>query len=154
MSFTRIRLTIIPITVLCVAPSALFAQRVADLQPAARVTQLRAGPPRIPLFLPNSLTDIATDTRAAALRRATSIPNGPVPGPHRPHRRWPYFALGGAALGGVAVAGVAVANCDAGCRDDGALAFLPPYIAAGAVAGAVVGTVVGLIVDSARSSSP
>ena len=67
---------------------------------------------------------------------------------------WPEFALGGAVVGGVGVAVLAVVNCDQGCQDDGALAHLPPFIAAGAVGGALIGAVIGLIVDSSRSSGP
>lgn len=71
------------------------------------------------------------------------------------HKRlWPEFALGGAVAGGLGVAVFAVVHCDQGRQDDGALAHLPPFIAAGAVGGALIGTVIGLIVDSSRSSGP
>jgi hypothetical protein len=42
-------------------------------------------------------------------------------------RLWPYFAIGGAGLGAASVLALAVANCDAGCRDDGAVG-LPQYV--------------------------
>jgi hypothetical protein len=61
---------------------------------------------------------------------------------------WPFFALGGAILGGGTIALIAVKNCDQGCRDDGALAFLPPYVAIGALLGAIVGALIGLGADS------
>jgi hypothetical protein len=69
-----------------------------------------------------------------------------VESPRRRH--WPLYALGGAVLGGGGITLYAVANCDLGCRDDGALGFLPPYIAVAAALGAIVGAVIGLTIDA------
>jgi hypothetical protein len=63
-------------------------------------------------------------------------------------RYWPLYALGGAVLGGGGLALYAVANCDLGCHDDGALGFLPPYIAVAATIGALLGAVIGLTIDA------
>ncbi|HJP60794.1 MAG TPA: hypothetical protein VJ865_12375 [Gemmatimonadaceae bacterium] len=64
------------------------------------------------------------------------------------HHYWPFYALGGAVLGGGFVAIYGVTHCDLGCRDDGALAYLPAYVGIGAVAGALIGALVGFAVDS------
>ena len=84
-------------------------------------------------------------SRDASLRRAVSI-SGEIDSTTN-RRVWPYFALGGAIAGGVGVLVYAVAKCDAECKDDGALSFLPPYVAAGAVGGALIGAIVGLAID-------
>ena len=56
----------------------------------------------------------------------------------------------GAVVGAAVVAGFALAHCDQNCKDDGALAFAPPFIVAGAAAGGLVGLGIGLIVDNSR----
>jgi hypothetical protein len=70
-----------------------------------------------------------------------------------PARAWPAYTVGGAVIGGVAVAAFALTHCDQGCKDDGALAFAPPFIAAGAVTGGLLGLGIGLIIDSSRRGS-
>ena len=65
-------------------------------------------------------------------------------------RVWPVYMGAGAVIGGVLVAGFALTHCDQNCRDDGALAFAPPFIIAGAAAGGLLGLGIGLIVDSSR----
>jgi hypothetical protein len=67
-----------------------------------------------------------------------------------PSRVWPVYMGAGAVLGGVLVASLALAHCDQNCRDDGALAFVPPFIIGGAAAGGLVGLGIGLIVDGSR----
>ena len=68
----------------------------------------------------------------------------------RPSRSWPTYMTVGGILGGGIVAGYALTHCDQNCRDDGALAFAPPFLIAGAVAGGLVGLVVGVIVDNSH----
>jgi hypothetical protein len=70
-----------------------------------------------------------------------------------PARAWPAYLVGGAVIGGVLVASYAFAHCDQNCKDDGALAFAPPFILAGAAVGGFVGLTVGLIVDKSRGAA-
>lgn len=144
------RLCVFAGTAQLTAASALSGQEVAGPVPEQVLAQSLTTVPTADVRAIVRVDSIA-DARASAVRRAAAIPEAAS----RTRRRlWPLFSLGGAALGSGAVLTFALTHCDAGCQDDGALAFLPPYLVAGALAGAVVGTVVGLIVDSVRSDDP
>jgi hypothetical protein len=67
-------------------------------------------------------------------------------------RKWPTYMLGGAVIGGALVAGYALTHCDQTCKDDGSLAFAPPFVLAGAAVGGLVGLGVGLAVEASHRS--
>jgi hypothetical protein len=113
------------------SPQQIEAQRASEL-PRLGVSAL---PSAAKPFRPNSLW-----THTSPRSSATADLERP--------RHWPLYALGGAVLGGATVTVLAVKNCDQGCRDDGALSFLPPYIAIGALIGGILGALVGLAVDA------
>lgn len=88
---------------LVVPMHAVRAQRSVDAAPAGIVMQRREQAPMSRAARPDS-TELATP------------------------RLWPTFAVGGALLGGAAITTFALAHCDVGCKDDGALGSLPPFI--------------------------
>lgn len=124
------------------------AQRVDPASPRTLERQTISTDPRLLLYATYPNVPDPGNHAPAAEHLAASVKRSTA-GDHKHY--WPEFALGGAVAGGLGVAVLAVVNCDQNCQDDGALAHLPPFIAAGAIGGAVIGAVIGLIVDSSRS---
>jgi hypothetical protein len=123
--------------------TALVALIAMTLSPQSASAQLRADarPVGAVAFDADSAGGVSRDHWRQAHPDSAQRPSSRV---------WPRYALTGAVLGGLAVAALAVSSCDQHCRDDGALAFLPPYLLAGVTLGALGGASIGIIVDRTR----
>ena len=132
--------------VLLLAPRFVFAQRADDLTVGARAFPNHRN--EAVARLPESAPDVAPTT-VVGLDGLRMAPVGQAVAESHTHI-WPWCALGGAIVGGASVLGFAVSHCDANCRDDGALGYVGPFVAVGAIVGALIGGVTGLIVDSTR----
>lgn len=129
------------------APSSAGAQRQRDLVPVA-AQRLRPDDAGGVAWTP--LTSLRLDSARARTANGGRAARDSAVVKRKPPLLWPWFALGGAVVGAGVVVGYSVRHCDQGCRDDGAMAYVPYYAALFALKGAVVGGLVGGVLDIAR----